>query len=88
MWLDLRYICESKDNIYLFWLYELHNLVIIENHFMTNLNSQLIINALCLTPRISNGGLLVVLWLVLRTNARVPGQVIALKSTTAHTRNR
>jgi len=40
------------------------------------------------TPRISNGGLLVVLRSVLCPIARVPGQVIALKSATAHTRNR
>ena len=40
------------------------------------------------TPRISNGGLLVVLWFVLRIIAHVPGQVIALNSATAHTRKR
>jgi hypothetical protein len=40
------------------------------------------------TPRISNGGLLVVQGFVLRTIARVPGQVIALNSATAHTRKR
>jgi hypothetical protein len=40
------------------------------------------------TPRISNGGLLVVLGFVLRIIASVPGQVIALNSATAHTRKR
>jgi hypothetical protein len=44
--------------------------------------------ALCLTPRISNGGLLVVLWFVLRAIVRVSGQVIALNPATAHTRKR
>ena len=39
------------------------------------------------TPGISNGGLLVVLRLALRTIARVPGQVIALNSATVHTPN-
>jgi len=46
------------------------------------------IENLPLTPRISNGGLLVVLWFVFRTIARVSGQVIALNSATAHTRKR
>jgi len=40
------------------------------------------------TPRISNGGLLVVLRFALRSIAGIPGQVIALKSATAHTRKR
>jgi hypothetical protein len=40
------------------------------------------------TPRISNGGLLVMPRSVLRIIARVPGQVIALNSATAHTRKR
>jgi len=40
------------------------------------------------TPRISNGGLLVVLWFSLRIIGRVPGQVFALKPVTAHTRKR
>jgi len=40
------------------------------------------------TPRISNGGLLVVLSFALRVIVRVPGQVIALNSATAHTRKR
>jgi hypothetical protein len=41
-----------------------------------------------LTPRISNGGLLVVHRFALRTIVRVSGQVIALNSATAHTRKR
>jgi hypothetical protein len=41
-----------------------------------------------LTPRISNGGLLVVLKFVLCKIVRVPGQVIALNSATAHTLDR
>jgi hypothetical protein len=46
------------------------------------------INALPLTPRICNGGLLVVHRFALRIIVRVPGQVIALNSATAHTRKR
>jgi hypothetical protein len=40
------------------------------------------------TPRIANGGLLVVHMFALRIITRVPGQVIALNSATAHTRKR
>jgi hypothetical protein len=40
------------------------------------------------TPRISNGGLLVVLRFVFLIIVSVPGQVIALNSATAHTRKR
>jgi hypothetical protein len=43
---------------------------------------------LTLTPRISNGGLLVLHMFALRIIARVPGQVIALNSAIAHTRKR
>jgi len=40
------------------------------------------------TPRISNGGLLVMLRFTLCTIARVSGQVIALDPATAHMRKR
>jgi len=41
-----------------------------------------------LTPRISNGGLLVMLFFALRIIVSVHGHVIALNSATAHTRKR
>jgi hypothetical protein len=39
-------------------------------------------------PRISNGGLFVVLYFALHTIARVPGQVYTLNSATGHPRKR
>jgi hypothetical protein len=45
-------------------------------------------NLRAITPRISNGGLLVVHRFMLRTIVSVPGQVVALNFATAHTRKR